>query len=84
MASPIIKSPWKMIKAELQAELEEYSLVVHRKWTVPDLRSMVVEQRNTRGVTTQKEDPMAGITKMTLPQLLAEGAKLNVLPEGFS
>ena len=46
MSAPALKSP---LKAELQAELEAYSVVVHHKWTVPELRSLVIEQRQARG-----------------------------------
>ena len=80
MSAPALKSP---LKAELQAELEAYSVVVHHKWTVPELRSLVIEQRQARGVSsTNKEDPMAGITKMTLAQLKTEATKQGLtLPE---
>ena len=45
LASLKQKSPWKMLKVELMDELGESDVLVYPKWTVRELRSMVVRQR---------------------------------------
>ncbi|CAE7625750.1 ND5 [Symbiodinium sp. CCMP2592] len=77
-----LKSPWKMNKRELTLELEDYEVLIHATWTVPELRSMVIEQRQARELTSKKGrgegDPMAGLSKMTLAQLIEEAQKQGV------
>ena len=43
-----LPSPWKMRRAELVSELESYEVPVYPKWTVPELRQTLIEQREVR------------------------------------
>ena len=73
-----LKSPWKMNKRELIDELGEYEVLIHSSWTVPELRSLVIEQHQARELGGRKNRGMAGITKMTLVQLQEEVRKLEL------
>lgn len=66
-----------MKKAQLIAELTERGITVHPSWTVPELRSILVEQRQLEK-PSQEEDRMKGLTKMTLAQLIAEAEKGHI------
>ena len=58
-----------MRKNELMQELGEYDVLIHPNWTVPELRQLVIEQREARGVGKVLEDPMRGITKLSVKEL---------------
>lgn len=69
-----------MKKGQLLAELAERGVTAHPSWTVPELRSILVEQRQLEKPAPE-EDRMKGLTKMTLQQLVEEAKKDNlVLP----
>ena len=70
-------SPWNMKKSQLLAELGERGVTVHPNWTVPELRSILVEQRPLER-PPKEEDKMKGLTKMTLAQLVAEAEKEGI------
>ena len=78
-----LKSPWEMVKAEILTELEEYQVVTHPTWSVPELRSILIEQRVERGRgAVQTPDPMAGLTKLNLKELIVEAEKRRIpMPE---
>lgn len=59
-------SPWSMKKDDLLAKLKELDTPVNSKLTVPELRSLLVEQ------LPEKERP-GGLTKLTLAQLKEKG-----------
>ena len=67
-----------MNKRELIDELGEYEVLIHSSWTVPELRSLVIEQHQARELGGRKNRGMAGITKMTLVQLQEEVRKLEL------
>ena len=49
------------------------------RWTVPELRDILIEQRQTHGVPkAAAPDPMKGISKMTLDELVAEAQKQHI------
>ena len=80
-SSSLLNSPWKMRRDELVAELESYQVAVHPRWTVPEVRQTVVEQRAIR-FPKVTSDPCAGLTKMKLEELIAKAREFNVvLPE---
>ena len=67
-----------MNKLDILTELQEYDVPVHDSWTVPKLRSILIEQRKERGLGKTHLDPMAGITKKTLDELMAEARAHNL------
>ena len=66
-----------MKKAQLLAELEETGVVAHSSWTVPELRSLLIEQRQA-AAPPKEEDKLKGLSKMTLAQLTEEAKKENI------
>lgn len=73
-------SPWSLRKDELVAELRRRDLVVHESWSVPELRTLLVEHRRLEG----QDDPVEvkGISKMSHQQLMEECRRLDIkLPE---
>ena len=82
MSSPLLPSPWKMLRADLIRELEVYEVAIHPKWTVPELRQTLVEQREIR-YPKGSADPSTGLTKMKLPELIekAEAMDLELPPK---
>ncbi|CAE7358519.1 RE1, partial [Symbiodinium microadriaticum] len=64
---------------EILEELGSYNVLVHPRWTVPELRDILIEQRQTHGVPkAAAPDPMKGISKMTLDELVAEAQKQHI------
>lgn len=66
MSSTAPTSPWKMNKAQLTAALVELEVVVRKEWTVPELRSTLLEQKELLGCTKHK--PL-GLSHLRLDQL---------------
>ena len=73
----VLKSPWKMLRAELREELEAYRVAVHPNWTVPELRQTVIEQRELQ-CPKAEANPSKGLTKMTLDELTVKATELGV------
>lgn len=65
-----------MKKQELLIELNDRGVPVHSSWTVPELRSILVEQRELE--KPNEEDRMKGLSKLTLEQLVEEAKKENI------
>ena len=78
MTATDLASPWKMRKDELLSELRSYGVVAHMKWTVPELHHLTIEQRKERGIGIDQPDPMAGITKKKLEELMADARELGM------
>jgi hypothetical protein len=83
-AASTVQSVWKMGKEQLTRELVEHGVVVHPNWTVPELRTTVMEQREALNPRTEKNDKLKGITQLTLDQLtqkaVEEGLSLPPRP----
>lgn len=81
MSSVAPTSPWRMNKAQLTAALVELEVVVRKEWTVPELRSTLLEQKELMGCTKHK--PL-GLSHLRLDQLkekcLTEGLALPEKP----
>ena len=54
-------------------------MTVHTSWTVPELRSILVEQRQLKKPTSPEQDRLKGLTKMTLQQLVAAAEEDGVV-----
>ncbi|CAL1145601.1 unnamed protein product [Cladocopium goreaui] len=83
-AASTVQSVWKMGKEQLTRELVEHGVVVHPNWTVPELRTTVMEQREALNPRMDKNDKLKGITQLTLDQLtqkaVEEGLSLPPRP----
>ena len=77
-------SPWNMKKAQLLAELNERGVVVHTSWTVPELRQILIEQRDLEKPPSAVNDKMKGLTSLKLQELVdlaeKEGISLPTKP----
>ena len=71
-----VKSPWRMSKTELTAELTALRVAVHPKWTVPELRATLIEQRQS--LTPEVEHKLKGITSMKLEELIKKAEENGV------
>ena len=72
-------SPWSLRKDELIVELRRRGIAVHESWSVPELRTLLVERRSDG-----QDDPVEvkGISKMSHQQLVDECRRLDIkLPE---
>ncbi|CAE7612538.1 RE1 [Symbiodinium sp. CCMP2592] len=66
-------------KDEILEELGSYDVLVHPKWCVPELRDILIEQRQIHGIPkANAADPMKGISKMTLEELTNEAQRQNL------
>ncbi|CAE7239737.1 GIP, partial [Symbiodinium necroappetens] len=63
-----------MKKPELLEELKRHGVPVHPKWTVPELRSVLGEERAKKQGTT----PQKGLSSMTLDELRTTAAELHI------
>ena len=70
-------SPWSMKRSELVEELDRRGIAVHHNWTVPELRSILLEQKELEK-PPKGENPVKGLTKMTLAELSAEATRLEI------
>eukprot|EP00913_Durusdinium_trenchii_P017481 g16427.t1 len=78
-ATSPVQSPWKMKKAEILKELSEtHQVPASSSWTVPELRTMLIESRQSLEPKAQA-DPMKGITKYSLTESI-EQAKAEGIP----
>jgi hypothetical protein len=66
-----------MRKGELTEELERRGVPVHANWSVPELRSILIEQRELEKPAAQT-NPLKGLTKMSLPELVTEAEQLQL------
>ena len=73
-----------MKKAQLLAELNERGVVVHTSWTVPELRQILIEQRDLEKPPSAVNDKMKGLTSLKLQELVdlaeKEGISLPTKP----
>ena len=73
MSSTPTISPWKMNKAELVDTLVQMGIPVRKEWTVPELRSIISEQ---------KEDPhhneLKGLSSMKLDKLITKAREAGI------
>ena len=76
MASEL-PSLWKMRKDAIIAELRSYGVACHERWTLPEVRSILQEQRKERAPPTE-EDRMKGISKLSLGELIAKCQECKV------
>lgn len=63
---------WNIKKLQRLAELGERRVTVHLNWTAPELRSILVEQRQLER-PSKEEDKMKGLTKRGPNSLFAVG-----------
>ncbi|CAE7917780.1 RE2 [Symbiodinium sp. KB8] len=63
-----------MKKPELLEELKRHGVPVHPKWTVPELRSVLGEERAKKQGTT----PQKGLSSMTLDELRTTAEELRI------
>ena len=72
-----------MKKEQLLVELQERGVVVHRTWTVPELRQILIEQRDLEK-PAPANDKMKGLTALKLQELVdlaeKEGIALPTKP----
>eukprot|EP00435_Cladocopium_sp_Y103_P059369 s39_g21.t1 len=61
----------------MPAALECRGVPIHPKWTVPELRSILIEQLET-DKPAKGENPLKGLTKLSLDELVAEAEKLKI------
>lgn len=56
-------------------------VAAHPIWSVPELRSILIEQRQANALA-KEEDKLKGLTKMTLqqPKVEAENEKISIPP----
>jgi hypothetical protein len=66
-----------MKRSELVEELDRRGIAVHHNWTVPELRSILLEQKELEK-PPKGENPVKGLTKMTLAELSAEATRLEI------
>lgn len=78
-ANPGFLSPWKMRKPELIQELAERKITFHPSWTVPELRALVIEARE-RDAPADTPNPLKGITRMCLEDLVETAKKMGIQP----
>jgi len=69
MSQQTTKSPWKMKRDELADELVKMGCPVRPDWTVPELRSLLIEKMDLQGDQSHKTK---GITHMCLQDLTAK------------
>lgn len=60
-------SPWKMRKEDLILALEELDVPYRREWSVPELRTTLIEEREKRGMTKPKQ--LTGLSHMSAAAL---------------
>ena len=70
-------SPWNMKKPQLLAELQERGVVVHSSWTVPELRQILIEQRDLEKPPATN-DKMKGLTSLKLHKLVEMAEKEGI------
>ena len=70
MAAPL-PSVWKMVKSDILGELRSYGVPCHDTWLLPELRTILQEQRRARAPPAEV-DAMKGISKMTLGELITK------------
>jgi uncharacterized protein (DUF3820 family) len=81
-AAATLKSPWKMNKAELTAELNRLGMVTHDSWLVPELRSLVSEARQETATKSSQDQELKGVTKLSLAELIAQAHSMHIpIPE---
>ena len=68
-------SPWKMNKPVLTATLTALGVPVRPEWTVPELRSLLSEQRDAEKTTSSE---LKGLSGMKLDQLIQKCKDLNI------
>ena len=72
-----LASPWRMRRENLVNELEGYGVPVHPRWTVPELRQTLIEQREVR-FPKGESNPATGLTKLKLEELIAKAKELDI------
>ena len=78
-----LPSPWNMNKESVRAELRQREITFHQSWTVPELRTVLMEARAQDPNCKKAENHMKGISKLSLEDLikLAQEAKLELPPK---
>lgn len=66
MSNTLECSPWKMNKADLTRALDRLQIPVHPRWSVPELRQVLVEA--TRD-DSENQDKLKGLGRMKLDEL---------------
>ena len=77
-AAATLKSPCKMNKAELTAELNRLGMVTHDSWLVPELRSLVSEARQETVTKSSQDQELKGVTKLSLAELIAQAHSMHI------
>lgn len=72
----VLPSPWKMKRDEMLQEPEGYGITAHPKWTVPELRQKVIEQREVR--YPKQESKVSGFSKLTLAALTEKAKEVGL------
>eukprot|EP00439_Symbiodinium_sp_Y106_P040342 s2167_g4.t4 len=65
-------APWKMNKVELQQECTRLGIPFHPKWTVPELRHLLTENKETAPMFPKR------LTSMSLAELRSEAEHVGI------
>eukprot|EP00913_Durusdinium_trenchii_P003903 g3612.t1 len=77
--SSTLATPWKMRKEDIIKELENtYNLPVNRRWLLPEVRAMLIEARKGSQHPEASNDPMKGITKLSVAELKEQAKKEGI------
>lgn len=75
-----LSSAWKMNKEALLNELRGMDVLVHQSWTVPELRTLLIDKR--KEIHGEPTKAVTGLSKMSLEQLIEECTKAKIdLPQ---
>ena len=72
-----LPSLWEMRKDAIIAELRGSGVACHDRWTLPEVRAMLQEQRKERAPPTE-DDRVKGISKLSLRELIAKRQECKV------
>ena len=75
-----LKSVWEMKSGELEAELTSYNVRINVRWTLGELRELIKQERESRGLATGKGKEKA-LTRLSPEELRSRAESLGIQPQ---